>query len=100
MTDLEGSPDIILVWPDGQSVPEPVPVTGYSVRSLPRAKDSWWIDIHREAVPTFKPLDLERWLERYRDLSLPEGILVATDDATGQPAAQTETAGLAREETR
>jgi len=64
-----------------------MPVGGYSVRSLPRSLDSWWIDIHRKAVPVFGESDLKGWLERYRSLALPRGILVATDDASGDPVA-------------
>lgn len=52
MYDLVGRPDMILVWVEGREVPISMrPVTGYSVRSLPRSLDSWWIDIHRRAVP-------------------------------------------------
>jgi len=87
MSDLVGSPDIILVWPGDRELPEPVPVPGYSVRALPPALDSWWVDIHRKAVPSFAEPDLVRWLERYRSLALPEGILVATDEATQEPVA-------------
>ena len=87
MSDLVGSPDIILVWPFGRDLSDPMPVAGYSARALPQALDSWWIDIHRKAIPAFKATDLERWLQRYRSLSLPEGILVATHDATGKPVA-------------
>jgi mycothiol synthase len=87
MPDLAGSPDIILVLPANREIPEPAPVAGYSVRSLPRILDSWWTDIHRKAVPVFERSDLENWLERYRSLSLPEGILVATNDATQEPVA-------------
>lgn len=87
MADLVGSPDIILVWPRGREILDPAPVAGYSVRALPRSLDSWWVDIHREAVPTWTTSDLTGWLERYRALSLPEGVLVATDDATGRPVA-------------
>lgn len=86
MTDLVGSPDIIMVWPSGKS-PDPLPVSGYSVRVLPRSLDDWWIDIHRKAVPVWKAPDLARWLDRYRMLALPDGILVATDVATGSPVA-------------
>jgi GNAT superfamily N-acetyltransferase len=87
MSDLSGSPDIILVWPPGRACPKPAPVPGYSVGALPPASDSWWIDIHRRATPWFAEPDLRNWLARYRDLALPEGILVATEDATGEPVA-------------
>jgi GNAT superfamily N-acetyltransferase len=82
--DLVGSPDIIMVWPPGEC-PDPPPVAGYSVRALPETLDSWWIDLHRQAIPTWGVPDFERWLERYRALALPEGVLVATHDATGEP---------------
>jgi mycothiol synthase len=82
-----GSPDIILVWPVGARISDPEPVPGYSVRALPLALDTWWVDIHRKAVPAWSPQDLVRWLERYRSLALPDGVLVATHDATGQPVA-------------
>lgn len=87
MSDLVGSPDIILVWPSGREVPAPVPVAGCSVRALPRTLDSWWVDIHRKAIPSFGTSDLTRWLALYRDLSLTQGILVATEDATQKPVA-------------
>lgn len=85
VADLVGSPDIIMVWPPGM-IPEVVPVAGYSVRALPESLDSWWVDIHRKAVPVWDASSLARWLERYRSLALPEGVLVATDEA-GQPVA-------------
>jgi mycothiol synthase len=86
-TDRAGSPDIILVWPSGREAPPAEPVPGYSVRALPRELDSWWVDIHRQATPWFEAADLERWLDRYRELALENGVLVATADATGEPAA-------------
>jgi ribosomal protein S18 acetylase RimI-like enzyme len=87
VSDFGRNPDIIMVWPESRQVPNLTPVTGYSVRALPRALDSWWIDVHRRAVPVFGISDLVRWLERYRTLSLTEGILVATDDFTREPVA-------------
>ncbi len=78
---------MVLVLPADCRVPEPTPVAGYSVRPLPRALDSWWIDIHRRAVPGFGVPDLESWLERYRSLALTRGILVATDNVSGDPVA-------------
>ncbi|MEZ5066239.1 MAG: hypothetical protein R3B81_16045 [bacterium] len=54
MTDTTRNPDIILVWPPGKVAPAVEPVAGYSVRDLPTALDSWWIDIHRLAVPSFR----------------------------------------------
>jgi len=70
VTDLVGSPDIIMVWPS-EVLPEPIPVGGYSVRDLPEALDSWRVDIHRKAVPAWDDPDLVRWLERYRRLAVP-----------------------------
>ena len=87
MVDAARNPDIILVWPAGRAAPAAKPVPGYSVRDLPVALDAWWIDIHRLAVPSFRRADLESWLERYRELALTDGILVATDDASGEPVA-------------
>jgi hypothetical protein len=59
MSDLVGSPDILLVWMAGRELPSSMrPVTGYSVRALPRSLDSWWIDIHRKAVPAWSTSDL------------------------------------------
>ena len=87
MSDLVASPDIIMVWPASREIPAPTPPAGYSARTLPRALDSWWIDIHRRAVPAFRVQDLGLWLERYRSLSLTQGVLVATDDATQEPVA-------------
>lgn len=87
MTDLVGSPDIILVWPPGRDVLVPEPVEGYSVQALPKARDAWWIDIHHQAIPQFKVSDLEGWLSTYRSLALENGILVATADETNEPVA-------------
>lgn len=85
---LVGSPDIILVWPSGREAPpDPVSVPGYAVQPLSHHQDSWWIDIHRKAVPSFSESNLIDWLDRYRELALPSGILVATDDATGEAVA-------------
>ncbi len=75
------------MWPENQKVPDPATVTGYSVRELPPALDSWWIDIHRKATPWFAVSNLESWLGEYRNLSLNQGVLVATEDATQQPVA-------------
>jgi len=72
MSDLIGSPDIIMVWPEGQSLLGPEPLAGYSVRSLPPEHDSWWIAIHRQAVPSFQVADLKEWLERFRSFALDE----------------------------
>jgi mycothiol synthase len=85
--DPVGSPDIILVWPLGRDVPDVAPVPGYTVDVLPPERDEWWIDIHRRAVPSFGRDDLAGWLERYRRLAPADGVLVATDDATGEPVA-------------
>lgn len=87
MSDPVGSPDIILVLPAGHEIPAPVPAPGYSVRSIPPSLDRWWIDIHRKAIPSFGEADLKVWLERYRNLALPEGILVVTENASGGPVA-------------
>lgn len=87
VSDLIGSPDIILVWPQGRAIPEPEPVVGYSVRVLSRALDTWWIDIHRKAVPAFGVSDLKIWLEHYQRFALAQGVLVATEDATQEPVA-------------
>jgi len=38
-------------------------------------------------VPSFGVPDLTRWLQAYRALSLVDGILVATDELTGEPVA-------------
>ena len=87
MADLVGSPDIILLWPIGRELAEPTPVPGYSIRALPAELDSWWIDIHRKAVPVWRREQLEAWLDRYRSLALKGGILVATEDSSGEPVA-------------
>jgi len=87
MTDLIGSPDIIMVWPEGQSLLDPKPPADYSVRSLPPEHDSLWIEIHRQAIPSFQATDLKEWLERYRSFALDEGILVAIYDQTGEAVA-------------
>lgn len=95
MPDLVGSPDIILVWPHGRPRPEARPVSGYSLRAMrddddrdgDAEADAWWIDIHRRAVPSFKEPALREWLARYRRLALPNGILIAIDEATGEPVA-------------
>ena len=87
MADLEGSPDIILVLPKGHVLAAVAPVAGYSVQALPASSDAWWIAIHRQAVPAFGESDLKDWLQRYRDLALRDGILVATEDTTGAPVA-------------
>ncbi|NNE08967.1 MAG: GNAT family N-acetyltransferase [Gemmatimonadetes bacterium] len=84
---FEGRPESVLVLPREQEVTAPEPVAGYSVQGLPRALDSVWIDIHRKAVPRYARPDLVNWLERYRRLSLSEGILLATEDATREPVA-------------
>jgi mycothiol synthase len=80
-------PDIILVWPHGRAAPATQPVDGYVVQALPRARDAWWVDVHRQAVPAWGEAQLRLWLERYRSLALQDGILVATDGETGAPAA-------------
>jgi GNAT superfamily N-acetyltransferase len=87
MSDPVGNPDIIMVWPEGQCLSDPEPPVGYSVKALPRERDSWWIAIHRQAVPSFQVADLEQWLERYRSFALDEGILVAIHDRTGAAVA-------------
>jgi len=87
MTDLVNSPDIILVWPKGQILLTPQPIPGYTVQVLTPELDEQWIEIHREAVPSFPASDLVTWLERYRSLALKDGILVVTDDSTEQPVA-------------
>ncbi len=87
MTDLSGSPDIILVLPKEHEFVSRVPVAGYSVRVLEPSLNDWWINIHSKAVPSFGRDRLTRWLESYRKISLPEGILVATSDDTGKPVA-------------
>lgn len=87
MSDLAGSPDIILVLPKRHAVPAVSPVAGYTVQALPRSLDAWWIAIHRKAVPAFRESDLKDWLKTYRELSVPDGILVATADATQEPVA-------------
>lgn len=87
MSDLVGSPDIIMIWPKGQSLLVPEPPAGYSARSLPPEHDSWWIEIHRQAIPSFQVADLKEWLKRYRSFALDEGILVAIHDQSGQAVA-------------
>ena len=87
MTDLVGSPDIILVWPVGREAPEAGAVDGYSVTAIGPERDPDWIDVHRRAVPSFAHADLATWLARYRSLALPDGVLLATDDATGEAVA-------------
>jgi len=87
MTDRVGSPDILMVWPYRQAVPEAPLPDGYSLRSLGPREDQEWIRIHRLAVPSFGEAQLEGWLARYRELSLSNGILAAIDDSTGQPVA-------------
>jgi mycothiol synthase len=87
MSDLSGSPDIILVLPKGSEVAVPAPVPGYPARALPPSLDAWWVQIHRKAIPAFGETDLEGWLATYRGFALPAGILVATSDATGEPVA-------------
>ena len=81
------NPDIILVLPPKKVIVKPVPIPGYSIEILTIDKDSWWIDIHQKAVPTFKESNLKEWLMAYRELSLHDGILVALDDLTGSPIA-------------
>ena len=85
MSDITGIPDIIMVWPTDREIADPPPVAGFSVRVLPRALDSWWVDIHRKAVTTWKPAELRPWLERYRSMALPNGILLASSDTTNKP---------------
>ena len=87
MADLVGNPNIIMIWPEGQRLSVPKPPAGYSVRTLPRERDAWWMAIHRHAVPSFPVTDLRQWLERYRSLALDEGILVAIHDRTGEAVA-------------
>ena len=87
MADLVGNPDIILILPRLHEAVNLRPVDGYVAASLPSERDAWWIDIHRQAVPSFDRADLSAWLKRYRQLALPDGILVASDSATGTPVA-------------
>jgi len=87
LTPPEERPEVFLVWPGGKEVPRPTPVAGYTLQVLTPSRDPWWIEIHRRAVPTFVPADLEAWLQRYRRLALPGGILVAIEDGTGEPVA-------------
>lgn len=87
MPDAVENPDIIMVLPEGQPLSNPEPPTGYSVRVFTREHDSWWIEIHRRAVPSFKVADLEKWLERYWSLALDEGILVAIHEQTEEAVA-------------
>ena len=87
MTDLVGSPDILMVWPRGNPEPPQRVPAGYSVAPLPPADDEAWIRIHRMAVPSFPTDKLESWLARYRELALPDAILVATDEASGERVA-------------
>jgi mycothiol synthase len=57
------------------------------VRPLAEDEDDVWIQVHRQSVPSFGESDLRAWLARYRQLALPDGILLAEDEATGTPAA-------------
>ena len=82
-----GSPDIIMVWPKGRPQVVAKPVGGYRVDVLPAERDSWWIEIHRKAVPSWSEEKLREWLARYRRLSLADGVLVAIDEETGAPVA-------------
>jgi mycothiol synthase len=86
-SDLVGSPDIVLVWPPERDAPTPTPVAGYAVQPLAPENDAWWIDIHRQAVPSWDEGRLRPWLDRYRELALPDGILVAVEESTGLPVA-------------
>lgn len=85
--DRVGSPDIILVWPPKRELVTPATPAGYVVEVLPPALDAAWIDIHRRAVPSFGAGDLAAWLERYRSLALPDGILAAAHEETGERVA-------------
>ena len=81
------NPDILLVWPRGKSLAPAPPPDGYEVHTLPESLDAWWIEIHRLAVPTFRRSDLEGWLISYRELALPDGVLVAVHTESGTPVA-------------
>ena len=82
---VERNPDIVLVWPKDRPAPVPSAVNGYRVRAASGdVDDEAWIEIHRRAVPTFGEPDLRGWLDRYRMLALPDGILLAEDEWTGE----------------
>jgi ribosomal protein S18 acetylase RimI-like enzyme len=81
------NPDILLVWPRGQTCDAATPPPGYQLRTLTAALDEWWIDIHRLAVPAFARSDLETWLAHYRKLMLEDGVLVAVHTESGAPVA-------------
>lgn len=87
MSNFEGRPESVLVLPRERRVATPNAVAGYSVQAMPRSLDSLWVDIHRKAVPRYARFDLINWLERYRRLSLSDGILLATENATQEPVA-------------
>ena len=81
------NPDILLVWPRGKAAETAVPPPGYELLTLTPSLDSWWIDIHRLAVPSFARSDLETWLADYRTLALSDGVLVARHIESGTPVA-------------
>ncbi len=87
LNDTKINPDLILVWPLYEKRPEIVPIEGYTVNYLSKNNDSWWIDIHKQAVPSFSKSKLENWLSHYRSLSLTKGILVATHNEKQTPVA-------------
>ncbi len=60
---------------------------GYSLRPLQATEDETWIKVYAAAVPTFTRADFVEWLNRYRSLALTDGILLVTDDSSGQPVA-------------
>ncbi len=81
------NPDILLVWPPRQSVPDLAPPPSINVRPLRPDEDSTWVELHQESVPTFTAGDLRTWLARYRELALESGNLLAEDHETNRPVA-------------
>jgi GNAT superfamily N-acetyltransferase len=82
---VEANPDIVLVWPKDRPPPVPSAIDGYRLRMASGSRDhDAWIEIHQRAVPTFGEPDLRGWLDRYQMLALPDGILLAEDEETGE----------------
>ena len=83
---VERNPDIVLVWPRDLSAPVPRPIDGFRVRvASGDADDDAWVEIQRRAVPAFREPDLHGWLGRYQKLAIPDGVLLAEDEQTGEP---------------
>lgn len=79
--------ETILVWPNNKKPPKVSPVAGYSIRPLTEPHDAWWLDIQEQAVSHYSAEQLAPYLERYRQLALPDGILIAMDNASQRPVA-------------